>query len=102
MRWTRQAAPYLVLGALGTIYCRFDIVILHTLSGSAATAPYAAAYRVVDASAVFGAVLLATISPHFSRLQQGGAHLAWDPWRHYVLRTAAVATPLVEAIVLAA
>jgi O-antigen/teichoic acid export membrane protein len=102
MRWTRQAAPYLVLGALGTIYYRFDIVILHTLRGSAATAPYAAAYRVVDASAVFGAVLLATISPHFSRLQQGGAHLAWDPWRHYVLRTAAVATPLVVAIVLAA
>ncbi len=101
-QWIRQAAPYLLLGALGTIYYKFDIVILHTLRGSAATAPYAAAYRVVDASAVFGAILLATISPHISRLQVRGRHLLWDPWRRYVLRTAAVLTPPVLVVVVAA
>jgi O-antigen/teichoic acid export membrane protein len=102
VRWTRQAGPYLVLGALGTVYYKFDVVILHTLKGSAATAPYAAAYRVVDASSVFGVVLLATISPHISRLQQQGMHLVWAPWRHYALRTAALAITPVVAIAIAA
>jgi O-antigen/teichoic acid export membrane protein len=102
MRWTRQAGPYLVLGALGTVYYKFDIVILHTVRGSAATAPYAAAYRVVDASSVLGAILLATVSPHMSRLQQQGIHHVWEPWRRYTRRTAALLVPPIVAITLAA
>jgi O-antigen/teichoic acid export membrane protein len=102
VRWTRQAGPFLLLGALGTIYYKFDIVILHTMRGSAATAPYAAAYRVVDASSVLGAILLAAISPHLSRLQQQGAHLVLDPWRRYVRRTAALLILPVAALAIAA
>ncbi len=100
--WTRQAVPYLLLGALGTIYYRVDIVILHTIRGNAATAPYAVAYRIVDASTVLGAILLATIGPHLSRLHQQGPHLVLDPWRRYVRRTAALLIPPIVVLALAA
>jgi O-antigen/teichoic acid export membrane protein len=100
VRWVRQAAPYLAVTALGTIYYRADIVILHSRRGASETAPYAAAYRIVDAALVIGGVVAAAVSPHFSRLHTLGVLEVTRAWRRYLWTTALVVFPCV--VVLAA
>lgn len=91
--------PFLVLAVLGSVYYRIDMVILHALKGSAAAAPYGAAYRVVDAALVFAGVLAATISPSFSRLHERSRAEVWMKWRRVVLSTLAAAVVPVLGLV---
>jgi O-antigen/teichoic acid export membrane protein len=89
----RQALPYLLVTVLGTIYYRIDIVILHAIRGPIATAPYAAAYRIVDLSIMLGGIAAATISPHLSRIHAMSRDQVWSEWRRYTAAVALVAVP---------
>jgi O-antigen/teichoic acid export membrane protein len=100
--WVRQAIPYLVIIALGTIYYRIDIVILHARRGAAETAPYAAAYRLVDVVLVVGGVIAAAVSPHLSRIHHLEPGRVWGEWSRYVTRTAMVAVPGAFCVAIAA
>ncbi len=84
------ALPYFVLVALGTVYLRIDLVILHVLKGSAASAPYAAAYRFVDAGVVLAGVIASTIAPAFSRLHRSNPELVASEWRKGIMLMALV------------
>jgi O-antigen/teichoic acid export membrane protein len=95
VRWARQAAPYLALSALGMLYYRIDIVILHSRRGAAETAPYAAAYRLVDLALVFGGVAAAAVSPYLSRLHTLGALEVRRAWKRYLCLTALAVSPFV-------
>lgn len=90
----RQALPYLLLGGLAALYYRLDIIILHVRRGGLDTAPYAAAYRIVDASLIAGAVLFTAVAPHLSRVIADDPGSVRSEWRHYLLRVAAGAALL--------
>jgi O-antigen/teichoic acid export membrane protein len=90
-RWLREAAPFLALAILGTIYYRIDLVILHALDGPTESASYAAAYRVVDASLMIAGVLAATVSPRLSRLHSEHPERVWPEWKRLTTRVAAAA-----------
>ena len=96
--WVRQAAPYLIMGALGTLYYRIDIVILHGRRGAVETASYAAAYRVVDAALVIGGVAAAAIAPHLSRIHRDDPGRVWSEWKRYTFRMALIATPFARVL----
>jgi O-antigen/teichoic acid export membrane protein len=84
----RTSVPFLAITLIGTLYYRIDIVILHARQGPAETAPYAAAYRFVDAALVIGGVAAAAIMPHLSRLHARNPDRVWVEWLRYVRRTA--------------
>jgi O-antigen/teichoic acid export membrane protein len=86
----RASFPYLAIALIGTLYYRIDIVILHARQGAVETAPYAAAYRIVDAALVLGGVAAAAVMPHLSRLHVRDPGRVWVEWVHYVQRTAIV------------
>jgi O-antigen/teichoic acid export membrane protein len=91
----QQAWPYLALSILGIVYYRIDVVLLHALKGATATAPYAAAYRVVDAALVAGGVVAAVMAPRLSRDHGGAPGAVVARWRRYLLGTlAASAVPV--------
>lgn len=96
----REALPYLLLAGLAALYYRLDVVVLHQRRGAVETAPYAAAYRVVDAVLVVGGVVFVAIAPHMSRVMARGKEAVWSEWRRYVTRVgcAAVLTGVVIAI----
>jgi O-antigen/teichoic acid export membrane protein len=94
----REALPYLLLAGLAVLYYRLDVVILHARRGAVETAPYAAAYRAVDAVVIIGGVLFTAIAPHMSRVMADGRRAVWGEWRRYMLRVGAGA--LVAALAL--
>jgi O-antigen/teichoic acid export membrane protein len=101
-RWIREAAPFLALAILGVIYYRIDLVILHAVDGSAGSASYGAAYRVVDASLTVAGVLMAAIAARVSRLHRDRPERVWSEWKRVTGRIAAVAVgPVVLITVLA-
>lgn len=90
-RWIREAVPFLALAALGVIYYRIDLVVLHVLAGSTEAASYGAAYRVVDASLMVAGILMATISARLSRLHRNNPERVWGEWKRVITRVAALA-----------
>jgi O-antigen/teichoic acid export membrane protein len=82
----REALPYLLLAGLAVLYYRLDVVILHARRGAVETAPYAAAYRAVDAVVIMGGVLFTAIAPHMSRVMASGRRAVWGEWRRYMVR----------------
>jgi O-antigen/teichoic acid export membrane protein len=87
----REALPYLLLAGLAVLYYRLDVVILHARRGAVETAPYAAAYRAVDAVVIMGGVLFTAIAPHMSRMMASGRAAVWGEWRRYMVRIGAAA-----------
>jgi O-antigen/teichoic acid export membrane protein len=87
----REALPYLLLASLAVLYYRLDVVILHARRGAVETAPYAAAYRAVDAVVIMGGVLFTAIAPHMSRVMASGRAAVWGEWRRYMVRIGAAA-----------
>jgi O-antigen/teichoic acid export membrane protein len=85
----REALPYLLLAGLAVLYYRVDVVILHARRGAVETAPYAAAYRAVDAVVIMGGVLFTAIAPHMSRTMASGPAAVWGEWRRYMVRIGA-------------
>jgi O-antigen/teichoic acid export membrane protein len=100
--WAREAAPFLALGALATVYYRLGTVILHGARGPVETAPYAAAVRVVDAIAVAAGVVFATVSPVFSRAHRERPHDVWRLWKRTQLVVASLFIPLASIVVVTA
>ena len=98
-RWFRQAAPFLALAVLGVAYYRIDVIILHTIRGATETASYAAAYRLVDASLIIGAVFATSRLAHLSRVHAASPGAAWRLWVRYCRITALAAAPVVVVLV---
>jgi O-antigen/teichoic acid export membrane protein len=101
-RWLRQALPFLALGVLATAYYRVGIVMLHGVRGPGETAPFAAAFRVLDAVAVLAGVVFATVSPVLSRAHHQRPEEVVRIWSRMVLRAAAVALPAAAVVAVAA
>ena len=89
-----QALPFLALTAITTVYYRLGVVLLHLLRGGEETAPYAAAFRVIDAIGVLGAILFAVVAPGFARAHVDSPSEVWALWRSVVARTALVSIPV--------
>jgi O-antigen/teichoic acid export membrane protein len=101
--WIREAAPFLALAILGTIYYRIDLVILHAVAGPTESSSYGAAYRVVDASLMVAGVLMAAVSARLSRLHRDRPERVWPEWKRVVTRVGAAAVaPVVLMTVFAA
>lgn len=98
----RKALPYLLLAGLAALYYRLDIVILHARRGAVETAPYAAAYRLVDAVIIAGGVLFTAVAPHMSRVIASDRGSVRREWGHYLRRVGAVAFVVSAAIALLA
>jgi O-antigen/teichoic acid export membrane protein len=94
----REALPYLLLAGLAVLYYRLDVVILHARRGAVETAPYAAAYRAVDAVVIMGGVLFTAIAPHMSRVMASGRAAVWDEWRRYMVRIGVAAVLVAVAL----
>jgi len=96
----RAALPFLALSVMSTLQYRFGVVICYGMRGSAETAPYAAAVRVLDIAGVLGAIAFSAVAPVFSRAHQAGGADVWRLWRRYVTLVALAAAPITAALAL--
>lgn len=96
----RQALPFLAITAITSVYYRIGVIMLHLLRGGEETAPYAAAFRVIEAVGVVGAILFAVVAPGFSRAHLESPGEVWSLWRSVVLRVALVAIPMAGLLAL--
>lgn len=63
----KKSAVFNVYGFMGTLYDRFDIVLLSKLAGDYATGIYAAAYRALGMTQIVGSGVLYSLLPSLSR-----------------------------------
>ena len=63
-----QSIPYAVLGVIGLIFFRIDSLMLTWIKGTQETGVYAAAYRLIEATAVLPGVAVAAAFPLLARL----------------------------------
>lgn len=98
----REALPFLGLSLLAIVYYRVGVIALHAVQGARETASYGAAIRVVDAVAIVGGVVFASISPGLSRAHRDSPEAIWDLWKRMVTRCAAVVVPLAVVVAVAA
>jgi len=89
-----QALPLLAITAITSVYYRIGVILLYLLRGGEETAPYAAAFRVLEGIGVVGAILFAVVAPGFSRAHAGSPGEVWSLWRSVVVRVALVAIPM--------
>lgn len=69
----RASLPYGILGALGLIYFRIDMVMLSYMKGAYDTGIYGAAYRFLEAVVFIPSAVSAAIFPVFSHLHGNDA-----------------------------
>ena len=100
--WAREAAPFLALSLLAVFYYRVGVIALHVERGGAATAPYAAAFRVVEAVAAGAGVMFSAVAPAFSRAHVDRPEQIWRLWVRLIRVTAVGAASLAAAIALLA
>lgn len=90
-----RSLPFLVLIALGAIYYRADIVLLHAIIGSRETAEYAAAFRFIDVAIVFGGVLAGLLMPRMARAWRDDPSRLTALWRRAAVGVLVVSLPVV-------
>jgi PST family polysaccharide transporter len=95
-----RSMPFLALTALGAVYFRADIVLLHTIVGATETAEYAAAFRFVDLAIVFGGVIAALMVPRMTRAWRDDPCQIIFIWRRAVGVVLALTLPAVVLAVL--
>lgn len=93
LRWFRQALPFFGLVLLAAVYYRIGVVALYTLRGPTETAPYAAAMRVFDATAILGGIAFATVSPVISRAHLNDPEALWWLWKRMIAGVSLFAIP---------
>ena len=97
----RAALPFLALSVMSTMQYRLGVVVCYAIEGSAETAPYAAAVRVLDVAGVLGAIAFSAVAPVFSRAHQAGDEEVWRLWSRYIRRMALIALPVGAGLAIA-
>lgn len=98
----REAAPFLLLALLATVYYRVGVIALHTVRGPEETASYAAAIRIVDVVAVLAGLAFAAISPSLSRAHRDDPRVIWATWVRYVRLSVLAVVPAAVMLALVA